>query len=261
MKTRRFATCFALLLSIALSVNAETLTARTPRGATLQVLADLPAGAGPFPAVVLASGTGYHMALPVLEQSARRLNAAGIAVYRFNWAYFSPSDGKPGRPSEDLSLELEDMASVLALVRADARVDKDRISVGGKSMGSMVAWRTFRADSTLHSGLFLTPICSRQTKDEAMPRGVADANYPGLAEESRPMSFIAGDRDPLCAPAFLYRFAASNAGGKARVAVIGGDHSFETQVNATAKGAITHARNIAAAAQGAADFVAEFSVD
>ncbi len=249
------------MLALTLSVNAQTLTARTPRGATLQVQADFPAGPGPFPAVVLASGTGYHMALPVLEQSARRLNVAGIAVYRFNWAYFSPSDGKPGRPSEDLSLELEDMASVLALARADARVDKGRISVGGKSMGSVVAWRTLRADPALRSGLFLTPICSPQAKDETMPHGVAEANYPGLAEESRPTSFIAGDRDPLCAPAFLYRFAALNAGGKARVAVIGGDHSFETQAKATAKGAIAHARNIAAAAQGAADFVAEFSVD
>ncbi|MDC6170500.1 hypothetical protein [Paucibacter sp. XJ19-41] len=58
MKTRRFATGFALMLSITLSTNAQTQTARTPRGATLQVQADFPAGAGPFPAVVLASGPG-----------------------------------------------------------------------------------------------------------------------------------------------------------------------------------------------------------
>jgi predicted alpha/beta-hydrolase family hydrolase len=257
MNLNRLAIGLALMLALAPPVNAESQTARTPRGATLQVQADFPTGPGPFPAVVLASGTGYHMALPVLEQSARRLNAAGVAVYRFNWAYFS-EQGKSGRPSDDLGQEMEDFASVLALARADARVDKSRISVGGKSMGSVVAWRAFRADSTLRSGLFLTPICSRQAKDEATPRAVADANYPGMAEETRPMSFIAGDRDPLCAPAFLYRFAASNAGGKARVAVVGGDHSFAPQAAADEPAL---ARNVAAATRAAADFIAEFSID
>lgn len=214
------------LLALALlpSAWAENSRITTPRGAEVEVVADFPAGPGPFPTVVLAPGQGYHMALPVLAQTAQRLVEQGMAVYRFNWAYFTRAP-KAGRPAEDLSTELQDLQSVLRLARSDARVAPDRIMVGGKSLGSVVTWQALRQDATLRSGLFLTPVCSRVLEGQSGPTPQADENYPGIATEQRPLLFVSGDHDPLCSPPILLPFAAK-AGARSHVAIVGGDHSF-----------------------------------
>lgn len=247
------------ICTVSLPAIADALNVTTPRGQKVEVVVDFPSGPGPFPAVVLAPGQGYPMTLPALAQTARRLVDQGVAVYRFNWAYFTRTP-KGGGPSDDLSHELEDLSAVLAVARAEPRVDRTRLSVGGKSLGSIIAWRAFSADKSLRSGLFLTPVCSRAAKGQSTPIPVAEENYPGIAVERRPISFILGDRDPLCAPSVLYRFAA-NAAGPARVAVIGGDHNYE---NRTVKGAAADQardRNIDAVAQLAAIFIVDASAD
>ena len=198
-----------------------------PRGAVVDTQVGFPAGAGPFPAVILAPGQGYHMDLPIMQETAARLVADGFAVYRFNWAYFS-LDPKKGEPSTDLSAEVEDMATVLAAARTEHRVDPARISAAGKSLGSAVAWRLFRQEPALRRGAFLTPIC---VNDDGKPDPQAVfTNYPGSAEEKRPVAFISGDQDPLCANTALYAFAA-RSGSRMRVAVVSGNHVFSTQAH------------------------------
>jgi predicted alpha/beta-hydrolase family hydrolase len=233
------------------------LTVTTSRGAKVDAIADFPAGPGPFAAIVLAPGQGYHMTRPALEQTARRLVAAGVAVYRFNWAY-SSADPKAGAPSTDLADELQDLSAVLATALAQPRVRPGRLCVGGKSLGSVVAWRAFAADRSLCSGLFLTPICSHVPKGQSDPICIAQENYPGLAAERRPLLFIAGDRDPWCAPALLQRLAAS-AGGGARVAIVGGDHSFDDAALTGAASDEARTRNLHAVADIAASFIAQAS--
>jgi len=231
----------------------DTAHTTTPRGAQLEVVADFPAGAGPFPAVVLAPGQGYHLALPALAQTAQQLVAHGIAVYRFNWAYFS-NNPKAGRPSDDLLNELEDLQSVLKLARAEPRVAQDKVSVGGKSLGSLVAWKALSADPSLRAGVLLTPVCSRTSDGQS--QDFSDTNYPGISAELRPVLFVAGDRDPLCAPRVLYAFAAKSQ-GRARVAIIGGDHGFE---NKTLVGSAVDAarnRNISLLSHISASFIVE----
>lgn len=244
----------AALGSLTACACAETLSATTPRGAKLEVVADFPAGAGPFPTLLLAPGAGYHMALPLLEQTARRLVEQGIAVYRFNWAYFSSTPR--GKAADDLAAEMEDFATVLKLARAEARVDPARLSVGGKSMGTVVAWRALSADKALRSGLFLTPLCSRTPTGQATPSATADETYPGMAAELRPIAFISGDKDPLCNAAFLYGFAAK-ASNAARVVVIGGDHSFENRALGAAAAEGFRDRNVDVVARLSANFITE----
>lgn len=149
-----------LICTVSLPALADALNLTTLRGAKVEAVVDFPSGPGPFPAVVLAPGQAYHMALPALVQTARRLVDQGVAVYRLNWAYFTRTP-KGGGPSDDLSHELEDLSAVLEVARAEPRVDRAKLSVGGKSLGSIVAWRAFSADKSLRSGLFLTPVCSR----------------------------------------------------------------------------------------------------
>lgn len=249
--------CLASFLGCAVPACAlaEAFTLTTARGAKVEVVADFPGGAGPFPAVVLAPGQGYHMALPALELTARRLVSQGVAVYRFNWAYFSAKP-QPGTPSDDLSDELQDMNAVVALAAAEPRVNRGKLSVGGKSLGSVVAWRVLLAHKSLQAGLFLTAVCSRVPKGQSVPTAMADENYPGLTTETRPLLFISGDRDPLCAPPVLYRFAAG-AGGTARVAIVGGDHSFQNNALTGTAADEARTRNINAVAQLSADFLVD----
>ena len=159
-----------------------------------------------------------------------------------------------------MSLELEDLSAVVAVAQADPRVDRARLSVGGKSLGSLVAWRAFSSDKSLKSGLFLTPICSRATAGQSAPTPVAEQNYPGISSEHRPIAFILGDRDPLCAPPVLYRFAA-NAAGPARVAVVGGDHGFENRLLPGAAADQARDRNIQAVAQLAVIFIVDTAAE
>lgn len=248
-----------LICTVSLPARADALGLTTPRGAKVEAVVDFPAGPGPFPAVVLAPGQGYPMTQPALAQTAKRLVDQGVVVYRFNWAYFTRTP-LGGGPSADLALELEDLSAVLAVARAEPRVDRSRLSVGGKSLGSIVAWRAFSADPSLRSGLFLTPVCSRSAKGQSPPIPVAEQNYPGISAERRPIAFILGDRDPLCAPSVLYRFAA-NAAGPARVAVVGGDHSFENRTVTGAAADQARDRNINAVAQLAAIFIVDAAAD
>jgi len=252
------AVAIAMIMLTPVASQAENLAVKTPRGVTLAILADFPAGAGPWPAIVLAPGQAYPMTMPAIAATAGALVAHGIAVFRFNWAYY---DAVPqGRPSGDLSVELEDLQSVLAAARSDPRVAGASLSVGGKSLGSVVAWRAFEADAILRSVLLLTPICSRTRPGEPEPQSVAQQNYPGFEAERRASLMISGDRDPLCAVPVLYRFAATRAGG-ARVAVVGGDHGFEDRSLPPAAADAARARNVNAVAAIAASFVAQMSSD
>ncbi len=218
---------------------AEPIRISTPRGAPIAVIAEKPAGKGPFPAVVLASGSGYHMRQPVLAETAAALLAQGIAVYRFDWAY-RVAGGDFFKQPKDRLAEIEDLNTALALVRNDPDIDRSRIAVAGKSLGSIIAWRVLRADPELRGALLLTPVCSRPEEPEA-----AAANYPAVADEKRPLLWLLGEADPACPTATLYRFIAA-AGTGAAVAVIGGDHGFEASQQSE--------QNIALASRIAADF-------
>ncbi len=235
----------------------ETFTVTTKRGATVEVNVEFPKGSGPFPAIVLAPGQSYHMGRPALEQTTRSLVSQGVAVYRFNWAYFTATP-KPGSPSEDLSHELQDLHAVLAVAEQEPRVAHGRLSVGGKSLGSIVAWRALAGNKSLQAGLFLTPVCSHFPKGASAPLSLADENYPGAAAETRPLLFLSGDQDPQCAPAVLYRFAA-NGGGATRVSIVGGNHNFEAPALMGDAASEAQARNLRSVAQIAANFLAEVS--
>jgi predicted alpha/beta-hydrolase family hydrolase len=243
---------------IAHAALAENMVVVNAEGLRLSVIADFPSGDGKFPAIVLAPGQGYHMNLPAMDATARSLAEQGIAVFRFNWAYFMAEP--KGQPSDDLSKELQDLQAVLAAARKHPKVIAQNLSVGGKSLGSVVAWRAFGADTQLRSALLLTPICSRVPKGATLPRSEAKENYPGFEIERRPTLSISGHRDPLCAPSILYGLAGSSA-GTARVAIVGGDHGYENRALPPAAAEAARKRNLVAVSVLASSFVAETSSD
>ncbi len=78
---------FAGLASARAGLAAEPQTVHTPRGAPILVIRQLPEGRGPFPAVVLAPGTGT-LRQKINDAVADALQKQGFAVYRFEWAYY-----------------------------------------------------------------------------------------------------------------------------------------------------------------------------
>lgn len=231
---------------------AEPGRLETPRGAHLAVRADFPPGPGPFPTLVLAPGAGYHMDLPVLAETAAQLLARGFAVWRFNWAYFT-ADPAGGRPSDELTHEREDLLAVLDRALADPRVARERVFVGGKSMGSVVAWSVLRERPAVRGAVLLTPVCGRVVA--GVPVAEFDQNYPGVADERRPLLLVSGDQDPLCAPSVLYRLAALPS-GPVRVAVLDGNHGLEAPAGSVDEREAARRHNAALAATLVADFVA-----
>lgn len=249
----------ALVLAAVAGLALGTASAedvRTARGSLLRLVVDAPGaehGGGPFPAVVLAPGQGYHLALPALTQTAQRMAARGLVVYRFDWGYFGAEPR--GKPSQDLADELEDLQAAIRAARADRRVDPARVLVAGKSLGSVVAWRAFTGDPQLRAALLLTPLCTRRTEG-AEPRAAGLANYPGSDKEARPVALLLGDRDPLCTTSHLYAWAGT-AGPDWRVNVVGGDHGFEHKALAPADAGQAHDRSVRTVAELATDFAAE----
>jgi len=254
IRVLKYLSALIVLSALSEKVAADELRITTPRGASVEVIADYPSGSGPFAAVILAPGQGYHMAAPLLVQTAQQFTARGIAVYRFNWAFYS-KDPREGRPAPDFSTEFEDMTAVLDRVRGDTRIDRAKIIAAGKSIGSVVAWKVFSENKDLKAGLFLTPLCSRWQKEMNVFTPRVENNYPGIAEEKRPISFVFGDQDvAFCSPSILYRHAAQ-AGGAARVAVLAGDHSFANPALKGPEGEAAMLKNVGRAADLSADFV------
>jgi acetyl esterase len=227
----------------------------TPRGAVIELIEEHPVGAGPFAVVVLASGAGYDMRQPILERVAHALVAAGVGVIRFDWAYHV-RDPEHGQQSADRAAEIEDLTAALALARKAPWVDPSRIAVGGKSLGSIIAWRVLRHERDVRGALLLTPVCSPRPKPESpgQPSSpIVDGNYPDVQAETRPTAWILGKTDPVCAPSILYRHLAG-AGGSAQVDVLRGDHTF-LEGPPSARGADAHAN------EPTLDLVAGLSAD
>lgn|GEM_PF-429075 len=197
----------------------DSIQVETPRGAIIEVIAEKPDGEGPFPAVILGSGSGYHARLPILERTAQALLEKGIAVYRVDWAYRvagTPFNDQP----RDKKAEIEDLHTALDYARADPQVDNSRIALAGKSLGSVIAWQLLRVAPEVKGAILLTPVCDPAEDPEA-----PDLFYPALGDEDRPRLWILGDVDPVCPVTVLQQYIA--AGGKGdRIAIISGDHSY-----------------------------------
>jgi uncharacterized protein len=105
----------------------------------------LPDGTGPFPAVVLASGSGpldrdsnhRRARFDVARQLARALTDAGLASYRFDKRGVgeTPGDWR----AAGLADNVDDLARAVELVAGRPEVDRNHVLVAGHSEGAILA--------------------------------------------------------------------------------------------------------------------------
>ena len=106
---------------------------------TLRGMLHVPDGRRPFPAVLFCHGfTGSRVESGFLfVRIARRLEAAGIAALRFDFAGSGESDGEFDQMTT--SGELADAGAALDFLRRHPAVDAPRVGAIGLSLGGVVA--------------------------------------------------------------------------------------------------------------------------
>jgi len=182
---------------------------------SLEISVSAPDGEDQIPCVVICPGRGYHKDLPLIKDLASRLNEEGFATVCFNWSFFT---GKL-QPSEDGSKELADIDTAIRIGKEIPGVDSTRVYLVGKSLGSVYGYHAFLEHPELKACLLYTPIIPQPD--------LGSAYYPGLRDETRPLTFILGDQDrDNCPLGSLYAYLAGSV-GEIPVVVLTGGHSFE----------------------------------
>lgn len=113
---------------------------------SLKLDAYIPAGDGPFPAIVLIHGGGFKVGDKGGNMGAlgRYLSARGIACFDIQYRLEGDKPTTPGRTSmaRAMAAAVEDAGSALSWVTDNAKaykVDPKRLAIGGSSAGSITA--------------------------------------------------------------------------------------------------------------------------
>jgi len=215
-------TCLELFQTSSQAVAAPAATAfkiSTPRGVELNGFYHLPDGQTKAPLVIIGSGSGYHMGYTLTQGLAEKLAANGIAAIRFNWGFFGH-----GTYSPEYKNEIEDYETVLKFALAQPRTDAARIFAGGKSLGSLVAYRVFARVPQLKAAILMTPVCSDEDA-AGKPISAMGETYPNIAQSDRAIIMVGGVSDPQCFTPHLFE-ALGKSRGQIVTVLFGGDHSM-----------------------------------
>lgn len=218
----------ALFFMWVFTVNADEVTIFnivTERGDFIEAKLHMPKNIqGKVPAILIAPGKGYHMDLPLVKNLANKAAENNIVSLRFNWHNAT----NKGIFTDDLSKEIQDMDAALKHLKSLPNVETNKIMVAGKSIGSIVAYKTFLKNQDLFSLYLLTPLCTwhwDEKNRQVYPYPIGEMRYPNLNDEMRPVHITLGNEDVLCFPEMLYDFLKISY-GNISTAVLGGDHSM-----------------------------------
>jgi hypothetical protein len=140
----------------------------------------IPAGKGPYPAVVLVHGSGLRdrdetaFTNKVFKDLAEGLAARGVVSVRYEKRikqYASRMLGKPYTLDDDIA---EDAAKAAALLRTQPEVDPNKVYILGYELGGYAAPRIAEADGKL-AGMVLFAANERPLEDLFVDQAVATA--------------------------------------------------------------------------------------
>ncbi|HET9134770.1 MAG TPA: alpha/beta fold hydrolase [Gemmatimonadales bacterium] len=170
----------AMTLTLALMAapdTVRTVDVTIPGPVPLPAKLTLPAGEGPFPAVVIVHGSGAGDMDGTLGPNkpyvdlARGLADRGVAVLRYDKRAKANGLWYLNRRFTVYDETIEDARSAVAVLRTRAEIVPSRIVIAGHSLGGFLAPRIVAGDSTvagviLLAGAYITPL------DELIPRQV-----------------------------------------------------------------------------------------
>lgn len=133
----------------------------------------LPAGKGPFPAVVLVHGSGPNDRDETVgsnkpfQDLAGGLASQGIAVLRYDKRTFAHRGNAAALPNLTVKEEtVDDALTAVALLRHTPEIDPKRIFVLGHSLGGMLVPRIGQADRSDIAGFIVFAGATRPLEDE-----------------------------------------------------------------------------------------------
>lgn len=168
--------------------------------------------------LILAHGAGAPQLHPFMVSFARALSERGFDVVTFNFLYAEQRRKVPDRMPQLISC----YRAVIEAARAELPSARERLFIGGKSMGGRAATHVAAADAALVlAGLVLL---GYPLHPPGRPDQLRDAHLPDVR---RPMLFVQGSRDTFGTPSELKPILASLVPLPTLHHVEGGDHSFK----------------------------------
>ena len=168
--------------------------------------------------LILAHGAGAPQRHPFMVSFARGLSERGIDVLTFDFLYMEQRRKVPDRMPQLVAC----YSAAIEFARTHIESARDRLFIGGKSMGGRVATHVTAEDSNVPvSGIVLLGYPLHPPGRADKPR---DAHLPGVR---RPMLFVQGSRDTFGTPTELKPVLASLSPLPTLHTVDGGDHSFK----------------------------------
>ena len=168
--------------------------------------------------LILAHGAGAPQLHPFMVTFARAFSERGVDAVTFNFLYAEQRRKVPDRMPQLVAC----YRAVIEAARAELPSARERLFIGGKSMGGRAATHVAAADAALDlAGLVLLgyPLHPPGRADR-----LRDAHLP---EVRRPMLFVQGSRDTFGTPSELKPILASLEPLPTLHHVEGGDHSFK----------------------------------
>lgn len=225
------------------------------RGMTLRGMEHIPEQAqGPLPAAILFHGFTGTKVEPhrLFVKLSRALEARGVAAFRYDFLGSGESDGN----FEDMTVsgEVEEAHAILDSVRRDPRINPNRVSLIGLSMGGLVA-SLVAGDrpQDVHRLVLLAPAGTmlelvlgmvRQAGVDVAKADVFDHGgdlvgrafaedlmrlsvYPRAAHYQGPVLILHGSNDETVPPEASHRYVRESYGERAELHLIdGADHTF-----------------------------------
>lgn len=172
----------------------------------------------PRSALILAHGAGAGQHHPFMVTFARALSGRGVDVVTFNFLYTEQKRRAPDRMPQLVSC----YRAVIAAAREHVGSARERLFIGGKSMGGRVATHVAAEDpaAPLHGIILL----GYPLHPPGRPDQLRDAHLPTVG---RPMLFVQGSRDTFGTPSELKPILASLIPLPTLHHIEGGDHSFK----------------------------------
>ena len=169
-------------------------------------------------ALILAHGAGAPQSHPFMVSFARALSERGLDVLTFNFLYTEQRRKVPDRMPQLVAC----YRAVIQTARSEIASARERLFIGGKSMGGRAATHVAEADPGLTlAGLVLL---GYPLHPPGRPDQLRDAHLPDVG---RPMLFVQGSRDAFGTPSELKPILASLSPLPTLHHVEGGDHSFK----------------------------------